>query len=62
MSNYGCAVNSNLAQMVANPDDLVRGQEARGSDSRAVTKAIKSYRDKSPTGNGELKSESTKGQ
>lgn len=63
MSNYGCAVNSNLAMMVANPDDLVRGQEARGSDPRAMTKAIKSYRDKQPTGANQLKSESTtKGQ
>lgn len=62
MSNYGCAVNSNLALMVANPDDLVRGQEASGSDPRAMTKAIKSYRDKVPTGAAELKSESTKGQ
>ena len=26
--NYGCATNSNLAAMVANPEDLVRGQEA----------------------------------
>ena len=63
MSNYGCAVNSNLAMMVANPDDLVRGQEAQGSDPRAVTKAIKSYRDKEPTGAAALKTESTtKGQ
>lgn len=63
MSNYGCAVNSNLAMMVANPDDLVRGQEARGSDPRAMTKAIRSYRDKEPTGGAQLKSESTtKGQ
>lgn len=59
MSNYGCAVNSNLALMVANPDDLVRGQEARGSDARAMTKAIKSYRDKAPTGDSTLKTEST---
>lgn len=62
MSNYGCAVNSNLAMMVANPDDLVRGQEGRGSDARAMTKAIKSYRDKQPTGATQLNSESTKGQ
>ena len=29
--NYGCATNSNVAAMVANPEDLVRGQESRGS-------------------------------
>ncbi len=26
--NYGCGVNSNLAAMVADPEDLVRGREA----------------------------------
>ena len=26
-SNYGCAINSNLAAMVANPDDLIKGQK-----------------------------------
>src|SRR5262245_16427233 len=26
-SNYGCAMNTNLAAMVANPDDLVLGQD-----------------------------------
>ena len=62
MSNYGCAVNSNLAAMIANPEDLVRGQETRGSDARSVTKAIKSYRDTAPTGaGGAMKTESTKG-
>jgi len=61
MSNYGCAVNSNLALMVANPEDLVRGQEARGSDARSVTKAIKIYRDTVPTGSQGLKAESTGG-
>ncbi len=33
-SNYGCATNSNLAGMVANPEDLVRGQD--GTDQRLV--------------------------
>jgi pilus assembly protein CpaD len=27
--NYGCAVNSNMAAMVADPEDLVRGRKAR---------------------------------
>ena len=29
--NFGCATNSNIAAMVANPEDLVRGQETEGS-------------------------------
>ncbi|WP_380872183.1 hypothetical protein ACFB49_31320 [Sphingomonas sp. DBB INV C78] len=61
MSNFGCAVNTNLVQMVANPEDLVRGQEARGSDARTVTKAIKTYRDTAPTGAQALKTDSTGG-
>jgi pilus assembly protein CpaD len=55
-SNFGCGVNSNLAAMVANPEDLVRGQ-ATDSDMRTVTsnRAISTYRDKAPTGAGDLK-------
>lgn len=55
-SNYGCATNSNLAAMVANPQDLVLGQP--GAVSRAptaATKAIKTYQDKASTGAGDLK-------
>ncbi|MGK2908573.1 MAG: CpaD family pilus assembly protein [Sphingobium sp.] len=54
--NYGCAVNGNLAAMVANPEDLVRGQ-AGSSDLRTATsdRAIKTYREKAPTGSGDLK-------
>ena len=63
MSNYGCASNSNLAAMIASPDDLVRGQSADGSgDALSTAKAIKSYRDAAPSGSGgALKSESTGG-
>lgn len=55
-SNYGCGINSNLAAMVANPEDLVRGQTT-DSDMRTVTsnRAISTYRDKVPTGSGDLK-------
>ncbi|WP_449471299.1 CpaD family pilus assembly protein [Sphingobium chungangianum] len=55
-SNYGCAVNSNLAAMVANPEDLVRGQSSE-SDLRTATsnRAISTYREKTPTGSGDLK-------
>ena len=60
--NYGCAVNGNLAAMVANPADLVSGQ-AGGStvDARTAGKAIKSYRDRKPTGEGDLKKENAGG-
>jgi pilus assembly protein CpaD len=57
-SNYGCATNSNLAAMVANPQDLVRGQQgAAVADAASASKAIKSYRDAEPTGKGGLKQE-----
>ena len=41
MSNFGCAVNSNLAAMVANPEDLVHGREGSGvGDTQTATKAV----------------------
>ena len=62
-SNFGCGTNSNLAAMVANPEDLVRGQ---GTDSNLRTatsnRAISTYRDKPPTGAGDLKQMSAGGQ
>ena len=56
-TNYGCATNSNLAAMIANPEDLVRGQSV-DSDLRTATstRAIETYREKVPTGAGDLKS------
>ncbi|BBC99046.1 MULTISPECIES: CpaD family pilus assembly protein [Sphingobium] len=62
-SNFGCGVNSNWAAMVANPEDLVRGQ-GTDSDLRTVTsnRAISTYRDKAPTGAGDLKQISPGGQ
>lgn len=60
-SNYGCATNSTLAAMVANPEDLVKGQEARGSNAETAAKAIKVWRNAEPTSQGGLKVESTKG-
>lgn len=62
MSNYGCAVNGNLAAMIANPEDLIRGREAGGTtDAAAATKALTAYRTAEPTGKGGLKNESAKG-
>ena len=61
-SNYGCAVNSNLAAMIANPEDLVLGQVGVGSgDAATSSKAIKLYRTTPPTGAGGLKETVTKG-
>lgn len=49
-SNQGCAVNSNLAAMVANPVDLVRGQSGTGvNDPIQSGKAIDTYRKAAPT-------------
>lgn len=57
-SNYGCAVNSNLAAMVARPQDLVRGQPgATTADPATAVKAIGTYRKAPPTGATGLKSE-----
>lgn len=51
MPNYGCAVNGNLAAMVADPQDLVHGRaDLPGSDGFAGAKAIKMYRDWPLTG------------
>ena len=62
MSNYGCAVNGNLAAMIANPEDLVHGQDPTGAtDASTSGKAIKSYRERKLTGDGALKKESTGG-
>jgi pilus assembly protein CpaD len=61
LSNFGCAVNSNLAAMVANPEDLVHGREntTLGSNS-AATKAVSLYRSTPPTGSKGLQDTSTK--
>lgn len=60
--DYGCAVNSNLAAMVADPSDLVLGQEGSGTgDAATATKAIKVYREAKPTGTEGLKATVTRG-
>lgn len=60
-SNYGCAMNSNLAAMIANPNDLVLGQEGSGvGDAATASKAIKVYRETEPTGAQGLDETSTK--
>ena len=59
---YGCAVNGNLAAMVANPEDLISGQEGSGETMVTTsTKAIKAYRDQAPTGTEGLSETGTQG-
>ncbi|KQZ62506.1 hypothetical protein ASD67_13305 [Sphingopyxis sp. Root1497] len=60
-SNYGCATNSNLAAMVADPNDLIKGASNDRQDPASATRAIKTYRERPPTGAGELKQTSTSG-
>jgi len=60
--NYGCAVNSNMAAMVANPNDLVLGQAGSTTgDAATSAKAIKVYRDAAPTGTKGLTETKTDG-
>ena len=50
-SGFGCAVNGNLAAMVADPEDLIHGKQ--GDDETVImtsNKAIASYRKQAPTG------------
>ena len=49
-ANYGCGVNSTMSAMIADPEDLVRGQAAEGTDQSQASKAIRAYRDKPPGG------------
>lgn len=51
MSNYGCAYNTNLAAMVANPEDLLHGREGSTAiDASTGAKAIQMYRNWPLTG------------
>ena len=61
MSNFGCAVNGNLAAMVADPQDLVWGREGGIVDSATANRAIQSYRRIVPTGEKGLLDVNTKG-
>lgn len=44
--NYGCAVNSTMAAMIADPEDLVRGKKDENLDRTSGSEAIKKYRTK----------------
>ena len=55
MSDYGCSVNSNIAAMVANPEDLIHGRDSAGTtDAFTADRAIEMYRSKPLTGAGAL--------
>jgi pilus assembly protein CpaD len=61
-SNYGCAVNSNLAAMIANPEDLLHGREgAAVTDAVTASRAVEMYRSTAPTGTKGLQAVSPKG-
>jgi pilus assembly protein CpaD len=52
---YGCGINSNLAAMVADPQDLLEGKKGSSETVIATSnKAISTYRDTAPTGAGGL--------
>lgn len=60
-ANYGCAVNSNIAAMVADPNDLVRGRAGSvngGADT--ASRAVRVYRGRQPTGTQGLATPSTR--
>jgi pilus assembly protein CpaD len=57
MSNFGCGVNSNIAMMVANPEDLIHGREPTGTgDVTTAARAIQFYRSTPPSGTKGLQS------
>jgi pilus assembly protein CpaD len=59
-SGFGCAINGNIAAMVADPEDLIHGRSG-ASETTVMTsnKAIDSYRKRAPTGEGGLKETSS---
>ena len=63
-SNHGCSINGNLATMIADPADLVRGEPgARIYDAAQGSKAVNIYRSAAPSGGGgtTVKAEGTGG-
>ena len=60
-ANYGCAVNGNLAAMIADPADLIHGRAYTGADVEISTRAVRAWRDTPPTGKGPIEKTSAKG-
>ena len=60
MSNFGCGVNSDLAMQLANPEDLVHGQEGSGvGDTQTASKAVIYYRSLAPSATKGLQATTT---
>ena len=55
------SVNTNIAAMVADPNDLIKGTRDTGHDPLAATRAIQTYRTKPQTGAAGLNKVSTGG-
>ncbi len=54
-NNYGCAINSNLAAMIADPQDLLRGRsDAGGTQVMTSDRAIQTWRERTPGVENEL--------
>lgn len=51
-SGFGCTTRSILGQMVANPRDLVQGQEEDGPNGAAASNAVEAYLGSAGTGTG----------
>ena len=61
MSNFGCGVNSNIAAMVANPEDLIHGRDGTATeDVNEAAKAVMFYRSTPPSGSKGLQNVNTK--
>lgn len=59
-ADFGCAINSNFAAMIADPEHLLKGAEGSGETVvMSSTKAIETYREATPTGSGGLSAVST---
>lgn len=62
MSNFGCSVNSNMAAMIANPEDLIHGREGDTAvDAATAIRGVGVYRSTAPTGIKGLQDINTKG-
>ena len=59
---FGCAINGNLAAMIADPEQLLHGGAGKGDTViMSSTKAIETYRAAPPTGAAGLKEVSSEG-
>ncbi|MCE7795848.1 CpaD family pilus assembly protein [Sphingobium sufflavum] len=52
-TEYGCAINGNLAGMIANPEDLVQGRQNQSRFRGATaSRAVNAFRNAAPSGGG----------